>query len=342
MTIIEVNLQLKARFGCSFYEVWYTFVSQHSSPISQVSFFAAVLVATNQVCKETSRYSNLGRSQYGLLSTRSDTRSARQHPVRDILCARALSLPGGAVNYDRALLTLGISLQDPDAVVKQHGLDVEWRQDAFLVLQWRVVNIVLIGWQDDTHVAEVDVDGPQVRPTQRRALWEEVKVRICYLSPTTPRGEMQQHYNFSFPQWAFARIVCLQQNTCCKQRCSGGNLIAARISSLAFSPNRGVTIKKSQSVGGGGCITHPVSLTLSSVFTRHRVSIQLLIHNNKLFSSHEQNMSNKKWTSLKYILVWNGCWRDEGTWIIRRLADISLKNTNLTVAQLDHQDSLFG
>lgn len=45
--------------------------------------------------------------------------------MRDILCARALSLPGGAVNYDRALLTLGISLQDPDAVVKLHGFDVE-------------------------------------------------------------------------------------------------------------------------------------------------------------------------------------------------------------------------
>lgn len=51
--------------------------------------------------------------------------SARQHPVSDILCASALSLIGSAVNYDRALLTLGISLQDPDAVVKQHGFDVE-------------------------------------------------------------------------------------------------------------------------------------------------------------------------------------------------------------------------
>lgn len=54
-----------------------------------------------------------------------DTRSVRRHPVRDNSCARALSLPGSALNYDRPLLTLGISLQDPDAVVKQHGLDVE-------------------------------------------------------------------------------------------------------------------------------------------------------------------------------------------------------------------------
>ena len=45
--------------------------------------------------------------------------------MRDILCARTLSLTGSAVNYDRALLTLGISLQDPDAVVKLHGFDVE-------------------------------------------------------------------------------------------------------------------------------------------------------------------------------------------------------------------------
>lgn len=45
--------------------------------------------------------------------------------MRDIYCARALSLLGGEVNYDRALRTLGISLQDPDAVVKLHGFDVE-------------------------------------------------------------------------------------------------------------------------------------------------------------------------------------------------------------------------
>lgn len=55
--------------------------------------------------------------------------------MRDISRARALSLPGSALNYDRPLLTLGISLQDPDAVVKQHGLDVERCQDAFFVLQ---------------------------------------------------------------------------------------------------------------------------------------------------------------------------------------------------------------
>lgn len=63
-----------------------------------------------------------------------------------------------------------ISLQEPDAVVKLHGLDVERRQDAFFVLQRRVVNIVLIGRQDDAHVAQVDVDGSQVGPAQRRAL----------------------------------------------------------------------------------------------------------------------------------------------------------------------------
>lgn len=92
----------------------------------------------------------------------------------------ALSLPGSAVNYDRALLTLRVSLQDPNAVVKLHGFDVKWRQDAFFVLQWCIINIVLIGWQNDTHVAEVDVDSPQICPTQRCALWEEAKERICY------------------------------------------------------------------------------------------------------------------------------------------------------------------
>lgn len=66
--------------------------------------------------------------------------------------------------------TLRVSLQEPDAVVKLHGLYVERRQDALLVLQRGVVNVVLIGRQDDTHVAQVDVDGPQIRPTQRSAL----------------------------------------------------------------------------------------------------------------------------------------------------------------------------
>lgn len=97
----------------------------------------------------------------------------------------ALSLLGGAVNYDRALLTLGISLQDPNAVIKLHGFDVEWRQDAFFVLQWCIINIVLIGWQNDTHVAEVDVDSSQICPTQRRALREEAKERICYFTYVT-------------------------------------------------------------------------------------------------------------------------------------------------------------
>lgn len=60
----------------------------------------------------------------------------------------------------QAVLTLGISLQDPDAVIKLHRFDVEWRQDAFLVLQRSIINIILIGWQDNAHVTEVDVDGP--------------------------------------------------------------------------------------------------------------------------------------------------------------------------------------
>ena len=66
--------------------------------------------------------------------------------------------------------TLGISLQESDAVVKMHGLDVERRQDALLVLQRGVVDVVLIGRQDHAHVAQVDVDSPEVRAAQRRAL----------------------------------------------------------------------------------------------------------------------------------------------------------------------------
>lgn len=64
----------------------------------------------------------------------------------------------GGEKYYRAVLTLGISLQDSNAVIKLHRFDVEWRQDAFLVLQRSVINIILIGWQDDAHVTEVDVD----------------------------------------------------------------------------------------------------------------------------------------------------------------------------------------
>ena len=56
------------------------------------------------------------------------------------------------------VLTLGICLQDPDTVIKLHRLYVERRQDALFVLQRDVVNVVLIGRQYDTHVAEVDVD----------------------------------------------------------------------------------------------------------------------------------------------------------------------------------------
>lgn len=43
------------------------------------------------------------------------------------------------------LLTLGVSLQDSDCVVKLHGLDVECRQDALLVLQRGVIDVVLVG-----------------------------------------------------------------------------------------------------------------------------------------------------------------------------------------------------
>ena len=50
-----------------------------------------------------------------------------------------------SVQSNRKHLTLGISLQDPDAVIKLHRLDVEGRQDAFFILQRGVVDIVLIG-----------------------------------------------------------------------------------------------------------------------------------------------------------------------------------------------------
>ncbi len=65
-----------------------------------------------------------------------------------------------ALKYSGPLLTLGISLQDPNAVIKLHRFDVKCRQDAFLVLQWSIVDIALIGWQDNAHVTEVDVDSP--------------------------------------------------------------------------------------------------------------------------------------------------------------------------------------
>lgn len=66
--------------------------------------------------------------------------------------------------------TLRVGLQKSNTVVEQHGLDVERRQNTFLVLQRGVVDVVLIGRQDDAHVTQVDVDGSQIGPAQRRAL----------------------------------------------------------------------------------------------------------------------------------------------------------------------------
>lgn len=78
--------------------------------------------------------------------------------------------------------TLRVGLQKPDTVIKQHGLDVERRQNTFLILQRGVVDVVLIGWQDDAHVTQVDVDGSQVGPAQRSALnmWHASETRRWY------------------------------------------------------------------------------------------------------------------------------------------------------------------
>lgn len=56
-----------------------------------------------------------------------------------------LSPLGSLEKHRRAVLTLGISLQDAYTVIKLHGFDVERRQDAFLVLQRSIINIILIG-----------------------------------------------------------------------------------------------------------------------------------------------------------------------------------------------------
>jgi len=77
---------------------------------------------------------------------------------------------GGAIGSHTGPLTLRVGLQDADAVVELHGLDVERGEDALLVLQRGVVDVVLVGRQDHAHVTQVDVDGPQVGATQRRAL----------------------------------------------------------------------------------------------------------------------------------------------------------------------------
>lgn len=68
------------------------------------------------------------------------------------------------------VFTLRVGLQESNTVIKQHGLDVERRQNTLLILQRGVVDVVLIGRQDDAHVTQVDVDGSQIGPTQWSSL----------------------------------------------------------------------------------------------------------------------------------------------------------------------------
>lgn len=64
------------------------------------------------------------------------------------------------------VFTLRVGLEESNTVIKLHGLDVERRQNTLLILQRGVVDVVLIGREDDAHVTQVDVDGSQIGPTQ--------------------------------------------------------------------------------------------------------------------------------------------------------------------------------
>ena len=72
--------------------------------------------------------------------------------------------------------------QHSDRVVERHGFDVERRQNGFLVGQRGVVVAGNFGRQYDAHVAQIDVDGTQVGPTQRRSLYERVIDNIVVIS----------------------------------------------------------------------------------------------------------------------------------------------------------------
>ena len=65
--------------------------------------------------------------------------------------------------------------KNADCVVKGHGLDVERGEDGLLVGQRGIVVAGHLGWKDDAHVTQIDVDGPQVGSTQRRSLVENGK-----------------------------------------------------------------------------------------------------------------------------------------------------------------------
>ena len=64
----------------------------------------------------------------------------------------------------------GRRLQQTTRVVKRHGFNIERAQDGFLVDQVRVVSAGVARRQDDTHLAEIDIDRSQVSTVQRRPL----------------------------------------------------------------------------------------------------------------------------------------------------------------------------
>ena len=68
-------------------------------------------------------------------------------------------------------------------MVKGHGFDVEGAQDSFLVHQVGVIADGVSGRQDDAHTTHVDVDCPQVRPVQWRALSHGGRISRC-VAPT--------------------------------------------------------------------------------------------------------------------------------------------------------------
>lgn len=65
---------------------------------------------------------------------------------------------------------LGGGMYQPHTVVERHGLDVERTQNGLLVYQMGVIQVLIFGRQNHTHITEVHIHSSQVSSVQRGAL----------------------------------------------------------------------------------------------------------------------------------------------------------------------------
>jgi hypothetical protein len=121
-------------------------------------------------------FTSSAKARYTWWSPGSTVRTGDHGDVRAVHRAAPLQNDGAPHGGPRLVVPVALA-QHPDRVVEGHGLDVERRQDRLLVSQGRVVVARHLGGEDAAHVAQVDVDGAQVSPAQRRPL--QVKNRHC-------------------------------------------------------------------------------------------------------------------------------------------------------------------